>query len=40
MFTGDPLSCTLGSSVLGIGSGVERFLMIAEHATYRFFYFI
>ena len=36
MLTGYPLSCTLGRSVLGIGSGVARFLMIAEYATYRY----
>ena len=30
MLTGYPLSCTLGRSVLGIGSGIARFLMIAE----------
>ena len=29
-------SCTLGRSVLGIGSGAARFLMIAEYATYRY----
>ena len=29
MLTGYPLSCTLGRSVLGIGSGAARFLMIA-----------
>ena len=34
MLTGYPLSCTLGRSVLGIGSGVARFLMTAEYATY------
>ena len=27
---------TLGCSVLGIGSGVASFLMIAEYATYRY----
>ena len=36
MLTGYPLSCTLGRSVPGIGSGVARFLMIAEYATYRY----
>ena len=36
MLTDYPLSCTLGRSVLGIGSGVARFLMIAEYATYRY----
>ena len=36
MLTGYPLSCTLGRGVLGIGSGVARFLMIAEYATYRY----
>ena len=36
MLTGYPLSCTLGHSVLGIGNGVARFLMIAEYATYRY----
>ena len=36
MLTGYSLSCTLGHSVLGIGSGVARFLMIAEYATYRY----
>ena len=36
MLTGYPLSCTLGRSVLGIGSGVARFLMTAEYATYRY----
>ena len=36
MLTGYSLSCTLGRSVLGIGSGVARFLMIAEYATYRY----
>ena len=36
MITGHPLSCTLGRSVLGIGSGVARFLMTAEYATYRY----
>ena len=36
MLIGYPLSCTLGCSVLGIGSGVARFLMIAEYATYRY----
>ena len=36
MLTGNPLSCTLGRSVLGIGSGVARFLMTAEYATYRY----
>ena len=36
MSTGYPLSCTLGRSVLGIGSGVARFLMTAEYATYRY----
>ena len=36
MLTGYPLSCTLGRSVLGIGSGVARFLMITEYATYRY----
>ena len=36
MLTGFPLSCTLGRSVLGIGSVVARFLMIAEYATYRY----
>ena len=36
MLTGYPLSCTLGRSVLGIGSGVACFLMIAEYATYRY----
>ena len=37
MLTGYPLSCTLGlgRSVLGISSGVARFLMTAEYATYR-----
>ena len=34
--TGYPLSFTLGRSVLGIGSGFARFLMIAEYATYRY----
>ena len=37
MLTGYPLSCTLGRSVLGIGSGVARFLMIAGYAIYRYF---
>ena len=36
MLTGYPLSCTLDRSVLGIGSGVARFLMTAEYATYRY----
>ena len=36
MLTGYPSSCTLNRSVLGIGSGVARFLMIAEYATYRY----
>ena len=36
MLTGYPLSCTLRRSVLGIGSEVARFLMIAEYATYRY----
>ena len=36
MLTGYPLSCTLGRSVLGICSGVARFLMTAEYATYRY----
>ena len=36
MLTGYPLSCTLDCSVLGIGSGVARFLMTAEYATYRY----
>ena len=36
MLTGYPLSCTLSHSVLGIGSGVARFLMTAEFATYRY----
>ena len=36
MLTGYPLSCTLGRSVLRIGSGVARFLMTAEYATYRY----
>ena len=36
MLTGYPLSCTLGRSVLGIGSGVARFLMTAKYATYRY----
>ena len=36
MLTGYPLSCTLGRSVLGIGSGIARFLMTAEYATYRY----
>ena len=36
MLTGYLLSCTLGRSVLGIGSGVARFFMIAEYATYRY----
>ena len=36
MLTGYPLWCTLGRSVPGIGSGVARFLMIAEYATYRY----
>ena len=36
MLTGYPLSCTLGCSVLGIGSEVARFLMTAEYATYRY----
>ena len=36
MLTGYPLSCTLGRSVLGIGSGVARFLMTSEYATYRY----
>ena len=36
MLTGYPLSCTPGRSVLGIGSGVARFLMTAEYATYRY----
>ena len=36
MLTGYPLSCTLGRSVLEIGSGVARFLMTAEYATYRY----
>ena len=36
MFTGYPLSCTLGRGVLGIGSGVSSFLMTAEYATYRY----
>ena len=35
-FLGYPLSCTLGRSVLGIGNGVARFLIIAEYATYRY----
>ena len=36
MLTGYSLSCTLRRSVLEIGSGVARFLMIAEYATYRY----
>ena len=36
MLTGNPLSCTLGRSVFGIGSGVARFLMTAEYAAYRY----
>ena len=36
MLTGYPLSCTLGRSVLGTGSGVARFLITAEYATYRY----
>ena len=36
MLTGYPLSCTLGRSVLGIGSGVARFFMTAEYAPYRY----
>ena len=36
MLTGYPLSCALGRSVFGIGSGAARFLMIAEYATYRY----
>ena len=36
MLTSHPLSCTLGRSVLGIGSGVARFPMTAENATYRY----
>ena len=36
MLTGYPLSCTLCCSVLGIGSGVARFLMTAEYATYSY----
>ena len=36
MLTGYPLSCTLGRSVLGIGSGIARFLMTAEYAIYRY----
>ena len=36
MLTSYPLSCTLGRSVLGIGSGVAHFFMIAEYATYRY----
>ena len=40
MLTGYPLSCTLGRSVLGIGSGVARFLITAEYATYRYMKFI
>ena len=36
MLTGYPLSCTLGRSVLGVGSGAARFLMTAEYATYRY----
>ena len=36
MLTGYPLSYTLGRIVLGIGSGVARFLMTAEYATYRY----
>ena len=36
MLTGYSLSCTLGRSVLGIGSGDARFLMTAEYATYRY----
>ena len=34
MLTGYPLSCTLGRSVLGIGSAVARFLIIAEYICY------
>ena len=33
---GYPLSCTLGRSVLGKDSGIARFLMTAEYATYRY----
>ena len=40
MLTGYPLSCTLGGSVLGIGSGVARFLMIPEYATYRYLRYV
>ena len=36
MLTSYPLSCTLGRSVLRMGSGVARFLMTAEYATYRY----
>ena len=36
MLTGYPLSCTLGRSVLGIGSGAARFFMTAEYAIYRY----
>ena len=36
MLTGYPLSCTLGRSVLGIGSGVAHFFMTAKYATYRY----
>ena len=36
MLTGYLLSCTVRRSVRGIGSGVARFLMIAEYATYRY----
>ena len=36
MLTGYPLSCTPGRSVLGIGSGVARFLMTAEYAADRY----
>ena len=36
MLIGYPLACTLGRSVLGIGSEVARFLMTAEYSTYRY----
>ena len=41
MLTGYPLSqvvvyLSTSRSVLGIGSGVARFLMTAEYATYRY----
>ena len=36
MLTSYSLSFTLGRTVLGIGSGVARFLMTAEYATYRY----